>query len=91
MHVSETLLQKYAELIVRTGVNVQPGQIVQLTAAVDQHAFAARVMEECYRAGARKVNVDWTYDVQSRLNFLYADQETLAAVLPWEEAKAILP
>ena len=88
MNISESLLQKYAELIVRTGVNVQPGQIVQLTASVEQHAFAARVMEECYRAGAKKVNVDWTYDVQSRLNFMYADQETLSAVLPWEEAKA---
>ncbi len=87
MGVSNEILQKYAELIVRTGVNVQPGQVVQLTVSVEQHAFAALVMEECYKAGAKKVNVDWTYDVQSRLNYLYAEQETLARVLPWEEAK----
>ena len=87
MGVSNEILQKYAELIVRTGVNVQPGQVVQLTVSVEQHTFAALVMEECYKAGAKKVNVDWTYDVQSRLNYLYAEQETLARVLPWEEAK----
>ncbi|MBQ9324744.1 MAG: aminopeptidase [Clostridia bacterium] len=87
MGVSNEILQKYAELIVRTGVNVQPGQVVQLTVSVEQHAFAALVMEECYKAGAKKVNVEWTYDVQSRLNYLYAEQETLARVLPWEEAK----
>ncbi len=87
MSVSQQMLEKYASLIVRTGANVQPGQVVQLTVSVEQHAFAALVIEACYRAGAKKVNVDWTYDVQNRLSFLYADQEVLSAVLPWEEAK----
>ena len=84
---SERIIKKYAELIVRTGANVQPGQVVQLTAAVEQHEFAALIIEECYKAGAKKVNVDWASDAHSRLNFLYADQEVLGTVLPWEEAK----
>ena len=87
MSISNHLLQKYAELIVRTGANVQKGQVVQLTISVEQHAFAAMVIEECYKAGAKKVNVEWMYDLQSRLNYLYADQETLGRVLPWEEEK----
>ena len=87
MSISKNLLQKYAELIVRTGANVQKGQVVQLTISVEQHDFAALVMEECYKAGAKKVNVEWTFDRQSKLNYLYADQETLAAVLPWEDEK----
>ena len=87
MNISRKLLQKYAELIVRTGANVQKGQVVQLTISVEQHAFAAIVIEECYKAGAKKVNVDWAYDLHSRLNYLYADQETLQKVLPWEEEK----
>lgn len=85
--ISEKLLRKYAELIVRTGANVQPGQTVQLYVAVEQHEFAALIIDECYKAGAKKVNVEWTYDVQTRLNFQYAQQEVLSAVLPWEEAK----
>ena len=87
MYITPTLLQKYAELIVRTGANVQPGQVVQLSVSVEQHEFAARMIEECYKAGAKKVNVDWLYDAQSRLNFQYADQDVLSQVLPWEEAK----
>lgn len=87
MPVSKEILQKYAQLIVRTGANVQPDQIVQLTVSVEQHEFAALVMEECYRAGAKKVNVDWLSDAASRLNFQYADQQVLSTVLPWEEAK----
>ena len=82
------ILQKYAELIVKTGANVQPGQVVQLTASVQQHAFAALVIEECYRAGAKKVNVNWEYDRKTRLDFQYAEQEELGRVLPWEVEKA---
>ncbi len=87
MAISEKLLDKYAELIVRTGANVQPGQVVQLTVSVEQHEFAAKIIEECYRAGAKKVNVDWVSDSHRKLNFLYAEKEVLSTVLPWEEAK----
>ena len=82
------ILEKYADLIVQIGVNVQPGQVVELTASVEQHVFAAIVVEACYRAGAAKVNVNWEYDAKKRLDFLYADKETLGRVLPWEEEKA---
>ena len=85
---NEQVLKKYAELIVKTGANVQPGQIVQLTASVEQHAFAAMVIEACYRAGAIRVNVNWESDAKTRLDFLYAQQEELSRVLPWEEEKA---
>ena len=87
MIITDSILRKYAELIVRTGANVQPGQVVQLTISVEQHEFAAMVTEACYKAGAKKVNIDWTCDAVSRANFLYADQEVLSKVLPWEEAK----
>lgn len=88
MGISDKLLRKYAELIVRTGANVQKGQVVQLTISVEQHRFADLVIEECYRAGAKKVNIDWSSDTASRLHYLYADAETLGTVLPWEEEKA---
>ena len=46
------------------------------------------MIEECYKAGAKKVNVDWYSDTASRLHYLYADTDTLGTVLPWEEEKA---
>ena len=85
--ISKTLLQKYADLIVRTGANVQPGQVVELTLAVELHEFAAMIIEACYQAGAKKVNVNWTFDDQTRLDLLYAEESVLSAVLPWERAK----
>ena len=83
MGITNELLRKYAELIVRTGANVQKGQVVTLTVAVEQHEFAALITEECYKAGAKKVNLDWSYDVTGRMHYLYADEETLSTVLPW--------
>ena len=87
MMIDHKILQKYARLIVRTGANVQSGQVVNLTVSVELHDFAAMVMEECYRAGARKVNIDWRCDDQTRLNYQYADETVLSEVLPWEEEK----
>ena len=88
MKITQDVLKQYARLIVRSGANVQPGQTVLLFVAVDQAAFAEMIAEECYLAGAKKVNVEWQSDGISRLHFQYADQEVLSTVLPWEEEKA---
>lgn len=88
MKITQELLQSYARLIVRSGANVQPGQTVSLSVAVDLVPFAELLTEECYKAGAKKVNVEWQCDGISRLHFQYADQEVLGTVLDWEEAKA---
>ena len=88
MKITENLLKKYARLIVRTGANVQPGQVVALHAAVEESAFALMLAEEAYQAGAKKVNIEWMCQAQNRLDFTYADTETLSRVLTWEEEKA---
>ena len=87
MRPSEELLRKYAELIVCTGANVQPGQKVLLYASVEEHAFACLVAEACYRAGASRVSMEWSCDGTARLNYIWADTEELSRVYPWEEAK----
>ena len=80
-------MKEYARLVVRTGANVQPGQIVQLTISVEQHAFADMLAEEAYKAGAKKVNLNWLSDSMKRLHYTYAAEETLSETLPWEEEK----
>ena len=88
MNITQEILQSYARLIVRSGANVQPGQTVLLFISVDQARFAEMLTEECYLAGAKKVQVEWQSDGISRLHFQYAGQEILSRVLPWEEEKA---
>lgn len=59
--MKKTVLQNYARLIARKGVNVQKGQDVVIRADLDQPEFVKMVAEECYKAGARLVSVDWSY------------------------------
>ncbi len=87
MRPSQELLKKYAELIVCTGANVQPGQKVLLYASVEEHVFACLVAEACYRAGASRVSIEWSCDGATRLNYVWAETAELSRVYPWEEAK----
>ena len=87
MQISKEKLSEYARLIVRTGANVQPGQVVQLSIAVEQHEFAALITEEAYLAGAKKVNLNWLSDGQNRLHYRYAEEAVLSETLPWEKEK----
>ena len=48
----EELLEKYAQLIVEIGVNVQKGHTVVLRAAVDQAPLARLIVKKAYELGA---------------------------------------
>ena len=50
-------LERYAELVVRVGANVQQGQEVFLIPAVEHHELARALTRQAYRAGASYVHV----------------------------------
>lgn len=80
-------LDTYAELIVKIGVNVQQGQEVFVTGAVDQAALVRLVAGKAYEAGASNVHVEWTDDSLSRLKYEQAADEVFARYPEWETAK----
>jgi aminopeptidase len=49
--------QRYAELVVRVGANVQPGQLVDVIASPEHAPIVREVARAAYRAGARYVDV----------------------------------
>ena len=69
--ITKTRLKKYANLIARCGVNVQKGQEVYITAELDQPEFVQMVVDECYKAGAKKVTVDFSYGPLTRSHVKY--------------------
>ena len=80
-------LYAYAELIVKKGINPDPGQDVLILAGLDQVDFVRTVVEMCYQHGAGKVVVDWIDMPCSRLDQLYQSEERLSSVEKWELAK----
>ena len=59
--MKKSVLREYAKLIVRVGANVQKGQTVLVHAGLDQPEFVQMVVEEAYKAKAKEVIVEWSY------------------------------
>ena len=85
--MKKTAMQKYARLIARKGVNVHKGQEVIISAGLDQPEFVRMTVEECYKAGASKVTVDWHYQPLQKLHYRYRSMKTLTTLEDWEIAK----
>ena len=85
--MKKTVLKQYARLIARVGGNVQKGQEVLVLAGLDQPEFVQMVVEECYRAGAKKVHVDWTYQPLAKVHARWQKEKVLSVTEEWEKAK----
>ena len=85
--MKKTVLREYARLIVRCGVNVQKGQEVMIYAGLDQPEFVQMVVEEAYKAKAKKVIVEWLYQPLEKLAIRYQSLKTLGTVEQWQIAR----
>ena len=85
--MKKTVLREYAKLIVRCGINVQKGQVVQVLADLDQPEFVQMVVEEAYKAKAKEVTVHWNYQPLTKVHYRYQNVKTLGTVKEWEKAR----
>jgi aminopeptidase len=77
------LAGRLAELAVDVGANVQPGQIVTVSADLGMEEVVREVVATAYRRGAQFVDVTY-YDAElKRARIERADGDTLAFVPPW--------
>ncbi len=77
-------LKRYAELLVKTGVHLQKGQELIVNASVEQKDLALEVVSEAYKAGAKKVTLEWSAQEEKRLRYRYQSEETLSGLENWE-------
>jgi aminopeptidase len=76
-------VRKLAELVVRFGANVQPGQIVAVSSEPGKEELARTIADVAYESGALFVDL-LVFDVYfKRARMLHADPETLEFVPPW--------
>lgn len=85
--MNKTRLRKYANLIAVCGANVQKGQEVIIQAELDQPEFVKMVVDECYKAGAAKVSVDWSYQPLTKSNVRYCSEKVLSTLEKWQLEK----
>jgi len=74
--------QRFAELIVEVGANVQEGQEVELLADLGTEEVVRAITGAAYRKGARFVDVWWWDALVKRERLLHAPADTLDYVPP---------
>jgi aminopeptidase len=80
---------RYAELAVRVGANVQPGQLVDVLARVEHAPVARAITREAYKAGAAYVDVYYTDQHIRRALIEGAADELLSWTPPWLLKRAV--
>lgn len=82
-----SLLEKYAKLAVRVGVNVQKGQTLLINVKAEHYEFARMLVKEAYAAGAKKVVVKYGDDIIGKEHAVHQDFETFTHVPEWVVAE----
>jgi aminopeptidase len=84
----ERQVRALAQLIVRFGANVQPGQIVALSSEPGKEGLARAVADVAYEEGAKFVDLA-VFDVHLKhARAQHAERETLGFVPPWYGERA---
>lgn len=76
-------LEKYADLLVRTGINIQKDQLLVITSPIECAEFARIVTEKAYDAGAKEVIVRWLDELSSKIRYNRASEEVFEEVPEW--------
>lgn len=79
----EKLKRDYAELVVRSGINIKKGQRLVITCDVENADFARLCAAEAYEAGCREVVMSWEDDELKRMKYLRASDDVFDKVDSW--------
>ncbi|HZT85907.1 MAG TPA: aminopeptidase [Gaiellaceae bacterium] len=81
--MDEELLDRYADLIVGFGANVQPDQVVAIEAGPEAAPLVQRLARRAYERGARYVDVAYFDPNVKRIRIESAPDDSLDWVPPW--------
>ncbi len=79
----EQLLDSYARLAVKAGLNIQHGQQLLISAPLDASALVRRITEHAYRAGASLVTTVYADDVTTLARYQHAPEDAFDVAPAW--------
>lgn len=80
----EEYMDRYADLVVRIGLNLQQGQSLFVNSNLDSAPFTRMVVKKAYEAGARQVYVDWNDESVTRIKYELAPDEAFTEYPEWK-------
>lgn len=84
MMVNQQMQDKYAELALKTGVNLQKGQALMINAPIEGAEFTKKVVRKAYEMGAKDVHINWVDDELTLLKYENAPEEVIANYPEWK-------
>lgn len=85
--MKKSIMKKYASAVVKVGANVQKDQYVYIYASIRQADFVTMLVEQCYKAKARFVKVEWGCDAISKLTYKNVKYDTYIENIKMNENK----
>ena len=85
----EQMLQNYADLAVKVGVNLQPGQRLIVRGPIEAAPLVRLIVASAYQVGARLVDVIWSDDAVTLARFQYAPRDSFEEYPTWQ-AKGLI-
>ena len=79
----QSKLNEYAKLVVKVGINIQPGQPLVVNAPIEGVEFVRLIAKNAYEAGASEVYVNWSDEVITRLKYENAPMEVFENFPKW--------
>ena len=77
------MLNEYAELCVKVGINLQKGQPLVINAPIEGAEFVRLVARHAYELGAKQVHVNWNDEVLSKMKYENAPMEVFENFPKW--------
>ncbi|MBP2000619.1 aminopeptidase [Paenibacillus shirakamiensis] len=80
----DTLLEQYADLVVKVGVNIQPGQVLIVQSPLEAVELTRKIVAKAYEAGAKYVQVDFEDEHISRIRYEKAPEDSFGYYPKWQ-------
>ena len=78
------MMEKYAELALKTGVNLQKNQALMINSTIEGADFTRIVVKKAYELGAKNVHINWTDDELTLLKFQHVSTDELTNIPQWQ-------
>ncbi|WP_425058733.1 Aminopeptidase 2 [Sporomusa carbonis] len=83
--MNNAMLEKYARLVIKTGINIQKDQILVITSPIECAPFARLIAQIAYQEGARDVVMNWKDELFSKIRYLHAPNQVFDEFPEWQK------
>ena len=84
MNKFKNLLEKYADIAIKIGINLQPKQTLVINSPIECAEFVRIIASKAYEAGAKNVHVKWSDEELTLIKYMKAPFETFEEFPDWE-------